>query len=236
MFSKTASLYDLIYSSFKDYSAEAAQIAGLIQSIRPDAKSVLDVACGTGEHARILAERFGYNVDGVDIEPEFVRIAQQKNPKGRFMQADMREFDAGRRYDVVLWLFSAIAYVKTLDGLITTLSHFARHLADNGLILVEPWFTPVAWKPGTLNMVTAEAESLKVCRMGRSEVEGTISKIIFEYLVGDRDGIHHLQEVHELGLFTVEQMKACFEAAGLSVRYDEQGPSGRGLYVASRIA
>lgn len=84
MFSESASLYDLIYSRFKDYEDEASQIDALIKSGHSDASSVLDVACGTGEHARILSERFGYSVDGVDIEGEFVRIAQQKNPKGRF--------------------------------------------------------------------------------------------------------------------------------------------------------
>lgn len=234
MFSESASLYDLIYSRLKDYEDEATQIDALIKSGHSDARSVLDVACGTGEHARILSERFGYSVDGVDVEGEFVRIAQQKNPKGRFWRADMRDFDGGRRYDVVLCLFSSIAYVKRLAGVTEALSNFARHVTDPGLILVEPWFAPDAWKPGTLHMITAESEEMKVCRMSHSDVDGTVSQITFEYLIGRSDGIRRVQETHELGLFTREQMEACFKAAGLHVRYDDTGPSGRGLFVASR--
>lgn len=235
MFSESAELYDLIYSSFKDYETEAAQIAAFIESRHVTARSVLDVGCGTGEHARILSERFGYGVDGLDIEPDFVRIAQQKNPTGRFRQGDMTAFDIGRRYDIVLCLFSSIGYVRTLAGVRETLLNFRRHLAEEGLILVEPWLTPAGWKPGYVHMTTVERDDLKVCRMSHSAVEGTISKITFEYLIGRPDGISRTQEVHELGLFTIEQMVACFEDAGLTVRYEEPGFCGRGLYVASRV-
>lgn len=232
MFSESAALYDLVYSSFKDYGAEAAQVADLIAREHPSAHTVLDVGCGTGEHARLLSERFGYRVDGFDLEPEFARIAQQKNPDGHFWQADMRSFDAGRRYDVVLCLFSSIGYVRTQDAVTQTLGHFRSHLAADGLVLVEPWFTPGAFSPGRLHVVTVETDAVTVCRMGHSWVEDAISHLTFEYLVGSADGIRHVREIHELGLFTREQMCSCFDEAGLEARYEGDGPSGRGLYVA----
>jgi SAM-dependent methyltransferase len=234
MFSESAAVYDLIYQSFKDYDAEAAQIAEYIKSNAPNAQSILDVGCGTGEHARLLAQHYGYHVDGVDIEPEFVRLAREKNPDGQFWQVDMRAFDTGKEYDVVLCLFSSIGYVKTLDGVRATLANFSSHLRDDGLILLEPWFPPEAWNPGRVDMMTAETEGLKVCRMSHSDVQGTLSIVTFEYLLGRPGGIERLQEIHELGLFTVEQMKASFTDAGLSVSYDEGGPSGRGMYVARK--
>lgn len=235
MFTESAELYDLIYSGFKDYEAEAAQIATIVKSKNPRAQVVLDVACGTGEHARLLGERHGYQVDGLDIEPEFVRLAQQKNPGGRFWQADMRTFETEKRYDVILCLFSSIAYVKTIEGVRQTLSRFAAHVTANGLIVVEPWYPPEAWKPGTLYMTTAEAGDLKVCRMSHSDLNGKISTVTFEYIVGRPTGLERMQEVHELGLFTVEQMRSCFAEAGLSVEYDDVGPSGRGLYLATKV-
>ena len=235
MFSESANLYDLIYSGFKDYEAEVAQIAATVKSKHPGARSVLDVACGTGEHARVLGERHGYIVDGLDIEPEFVRLAQQKSPRGRFWQADMRAFDAEKRYDVILCLFSSIAYVKTLDGVRQTLSNFATHITEDGLIVVEPWYPPEAWKPGSLYMTTVETEDLKVCRMSHSDVKGAVSIVTFEYVIGRPTGLSRMREVHELGLFTVDQMRACFADAGLSVEYDDVGPSGRGLYLATKV-
>jgi predicted TPR repeat methyltransferase len=51
MFSASAEFYDLIYSTFKDYEAEAAQMASLLRRLNPRFKTVLDVECGTGDAA-----------------------------------------------------------------------------------------------------------------------------------------------------------------------------------------
>jgi SAM-dependent methyltransferase len=74
MFSASAELYDLLYSTFKDYAGEAARIASLLRLSNPQYQTVFDVACGTGEHARLLAGH-GFAVDGIVLDPAFVRIA-----------------------------------------------------------------------------------------------------------------------------------------------------------------
>ena len=65
MFSRSAEIYDTVYS-FKDYAAEAERVNELIQSRRPGAASLLDVACGTGKHLEQL--RRWYAVEGVDLD------------------------------------------------------------------------------------------------------------------------------------------------------------------------
>src|SRR5262245_44520224 len=49
MFTKTIEYYDLMYS-FKHYDEEANKIRALIRQEHPAPSTVLDVACGTGEH------------------------------------------------------------------------------------------------------------------------------------------------------------------------------------------
>jgi trans-aconitate methyltransferase len=122
MYSATARYYDLIYTRFKNYTDESRNIAALIKTVHPQAKTILDVACGTGEHARILSEMFGYEVDGLDLEADFVSMAAAKNPRGNFYHADMQDFELTKKYEVVMCLFSSIGYAKTLDKVVKSLT------------------------------------------------------------------------------------------------------------------
>lgn len=230
MFSESAEFYDLIYRQFKDYRSEAARVVELIRQRNPTAGTLLDVACGTGEHAHFLIEA-GYSVDGVDIEPRFVELARRKNPDGRFSCQDMAELDLGRVYDAVLCLFSSIGYVRTEDRLQRALRRFADHTVDGGIVIVEPWFQPHDMQDRYFAMNTAETDEVKVCRMARTTLADGISRIEFEYLVGRSEGLERRSEVHELGLFTRQQMEAAFRAAALDVEYDPEGLFGRGLYI-----
>ncbi len=233
MFSESAEFYDLIYRQFKDYRAESTRLVELLREHSPSAMSLLDVACGTGEHARYLGQA-GYSVDGVDIEPTFVELAQRKNPDGRYFCQDMVELELDRTYDAVLCLFSSIGYVRTEIRLRRAIERFANHAVAGGLVVVEPWFKPGDMQDGYFGMQTAETEDVKVCRMARTTLSEGISRVEFEYLVARREGLERRGEVHELGLFTREQMEAAFRDAQLQVEYDPEGLFGRGLYFARK--
>ncbi len=232
MFSASAELYDLIYAGFKDYSAEAAQVATLVRAANPAAMRVLDVACGTAEHARLLTVDHGFTVDGLDLDPGFVRVAHRKLPDASVYQADMMEFQLPGKYDVVLCLFSSIGYLRTLENVQRALGCFRAHLANGGIVVVEPWFAPGVLEPGRILATVAEGKGTTVCRMSHLAIEGRLSRLQFEYLIGTPEGIERAAEDHELGLFRVEEMLECFDGAGLQVTYDPKGLSGRGLYVA----
>jgi SAM-dependent methyltransferase len=233
MFAETPELHDLIYESFKDYPAEAQAVAQLLRKLAPSAKTVLDVACGTWEHARHLQAEHGYVVHGLDIEPAFVELARAKLPNSQFWEGDMTSFDLGVRFDAILCLFSSIGYLCDLKKVELALSRFREHLEPDGLVMVEPWFTPESWNPGRVFVHTAEADGLHVIRMSNSGLEGRVSKLDFHYLIGSTEGIEHRVEHHALGLFTREEMSVCFAAAGYGdVQYDPEGLTGRGLYIA----
>jgi SAM-dependent methyltransferase len=231
MFTASAEFYDLIYSTMKGYRAEAAQISALLRRLNPRCRTVLDVACGTGEHAKLLAA-LGFEVDGLDLDPDFVRIAAQKHAAGRFFAADMRDFHVPHRYDAVICLFSSIGYLEKLGRVTQALRCFREHLADGGVIVVEPWFAPGVLDPGRMSQTTAEADGVRVTRRSRIELEGGLSRIRFEYDITDASGTRHVTEVHELGLFTRDEMLAAFREAQLTVDYDPKGLTDRGLYVA----
>jgi SAM-dependent methyltransferase len=235
MFTASAEYYDHLYSTLKDYASDAAQMTGLLRRVRPGCRTVLDAGCGTGEHARLLANE-GFEVDGLDLDPAFVRIASLKHPAGRFVEADMSDFRLSRRYDAVLCLFSAIGYLETLDRVRRAVRCFREHLTPGGVMIVEPWFAPGAMNPDRVVRNTVDAGDVQVTRVSRVEIEGRLSRLFFDYEITDGAGTRHASEIHVLGLFTHEELLSTFRDAGFTVEFDPVGLTDRGLYIATAAA
>ncbi len=234
-YASMAEYYDLLYTSLKDYEDEASKIDAILRRHGAPVRRVLDVGCGTGLHALSL-RNLGYEVDGLDLEPALVRIAAERNPQGRFWQADMAEFRTERAFDAVLCLFSAIGHVTDVEALRRTLRCFARALTPAGIAVVEPWFEPGVLADAHVGMHTAESDDVKLCRMSRTSIRGNVSTLTFDFLVATPESTRHFTDRHDLGLFSVEQMRGALEEAGFDVEHDPQGLIGRGLYVGRRTA
>jgi len=235
MFTQSAAYYDAIYQAVgKDYAAEVARLRELIDAYkRAPGNSLLDVACGTGAHLTYL--QHAYTVEGLDADPAILQVAKQKFPDVPFHVGDMVDFDLGRTFDIVTCLFSSIGYVKTLPRLQQAIGNFCRHIAPGGLVIVEPWFAPGVLQAGHVHAAFVDQPELKIARMNVTEIEGNRSILNFHYLIATKDGIHHTTERHALGLFTHAEYLAAFQRHGLTVIYDEQGLTGRGLYIGQKL-
>jgi dTDP-3-amino-3,4,6-trideoxy-alpha-D-glucopyranose N,N-dimethyltransferase len=233
MFSQTAQYYDTIYLAMKDYGAEAAKLTAFIHQYRRSAgHRLLDVACGTGLHLSYLKQHF--QVEGLDLDEQLLAMACQRNPDVPLHHADMVNFALGHTFDVVTCLFSAIGYVKTLANLSRAIQCMAQHLLPGGVLLIEPWFTPETWRPGTVHARFIDEPDLKLARINTSFVEGRLSLMDMHYLIGTPEGTEHYVERHELGLFTSDEMTHALTTCGLEVAYDATGLTGRGLYIGQR--
>jgi SAM-dependent methyltransferase len=235
VFSRSAHLYDAVYS-FKDYAAEAERLRGVIEARAPEARTLLDVACGTGMH---LAElRRWYEVEGLDLDPQLLAFARERLPDVPLHEGDMTAFDLGRTFDVVTCLFSSIAYVRTPEGLRAATAVLARHVAPGGLLVVEPWILPEQWKPDFVGAVFVDEPELKVARMNAhgGGLAGDVLVMDFQYLVGTPERVEHFIERHEVGMFTKDQYLDAVRDAGLDAEWDDEGLIGRGLVLGRRGA
>jgi dTDP-3-amino-3,4,6-trideoxy-alpha-D-glucopyranose N,N-dimethyltransferase len=224
VFERSVELYDLIYSD-KDYEGEAKWVRDAVQKRCPDARRLLDVACGTGSH--LAALQSGFASEGVDSSPQFVNLARKRSGVP-VHQGDMDGLDLGKQFDAVICMFSSIGYSTNLDDAITSM---ARHLYPGGVLIVEPWFTPDEWMTGSVQVLVREDDGLRVIRMSRSSVEGRASVIEMHHLVGTSSTIEHFVEIHRMTLFGVDQYESAFRRAGLSYELVQPGPSGRGALI-----
>lgn len=234
MYNRSAAIYDAIYRAMgKDYEGEARKVEAFIQQYKTsDGNLLLDVGCGTGGHIAALRQKF--QLEGLDTSESMLAEARAKYPDVHFHQADMADFQLGHAFDAIICLFSAIGYAQTLPRLSQTMCAFARHLRPGGVALVEPWFGPGILHTDRVYAAFVDEPELKVARMNINRVEGRLSFLDFQYLVGTPDGIETYCETHTLGIFTDDEYRQAFKDAGMRVQHDETGLDGRGLYIGLR--
>ena len=95
MFSSSAEYYDLVYGK-KDYQGETDRLRGLFRRFVPDGRTILDIACGTGEHLRLLPD---YQVAGIDLDRAYV-IAYALGSALTVPASTIALFDQGASPDV----------------------------------------------------------------------------------------------------------------------------------------
>ena len=163
MFTKSQAFYEAIYDARgKDYAAEAAWLRAAIGVAVPNAKRLLDVACGTGAHLRILHRHFA--VEGIDADPVMIAIARERLPGIPFRIGRMQDLHVDEPFDVVMCLFSSIGYVADEAELRATFERFAAAAAPGGMVIVEPWVRPEDWRDGWMDATFVDRPSLKIAR------------------------------------------------------------------------
>ena len=113
---------------------------------------------------------------------------------------------------------------------------FRQHLEPEGLLFIEPWFAPGVLEEGRVFRQTGVHNGMTVERISRTEVAGRVSRLHFTYQIETPTGTQHATEIHQLGLFTADEMRVIFHDAGFRAEFDEVGLTGRGLWTARRVA
>jgi SAM-dependent methyltransferase len=233
VYAEHADLYDQIHS-FLDYPEAAQKICAVVDKFNPSASTLLDVGCGSGRHIEHLQSRF--RGAGLDIDPALLATARQRlGPEVELYEADMADFALDRRFDVVTCLFGAITFLLTLEKFGRSIAAMARHLAPGGVLLVEPWLSPTQYWRNHIKLNVSEAPNRKIAWMYVGREEANIVTNEIHYLVGEPNGVTHFTQVQQHRLYSDDDYRAAFAAAGLTtVHYDPKGFFGYGLYAALR--
>lgn len=77
---------------------------------------VLDICCGTGQLAALLADQ-GLRVTGLDGSEKMLEFARQNAPEAEFVLADARDFHLPAEYDAAVSTFDSLNHILELDDL-----------------------------------------------------------------------------------------------------------------------
>ncbi len=100
-----------------DYPARARYIDSLIKARKPDAESLVDLACGTGSMTLELAN-MGYSAMGVDMSEEMLSKAVQK-ASGRvlFVRGRLEELELHSPCDAFVCTLDSLNHIDSRDNL-----------------------------------------------------------------------------------------------------------------------
>lgn len=217
MYKQLAKYYDKIYSS-KDYKSECDKIHSLIKEFKKSkGKEMLDVACGTGNHIQYLKKY--YNITGIDLDKEMLKVAKKKFRDVKFRNSDMRKFDLKKKYDIIVCLFAAISHMTNKTQLRKAIKNFSGHLKHGGILILESFITPDSFTLNFVHAVYINEPDLKIYRVNTTRRKDNIALIDFHVLVADKKGVKYITENHKLAMYEHKDFLDIMKSAGLKSMY-----------------
>ena len=95
---------------------------------------VLDLGCGWGDFSNYLQKR-GFDVTGIDLDPDNLKTAKNKNKNIRFILADITKLHLKEKYDTIL-LLGVLDYLVNVEP-VEFLSGLKGLLNKGGRILLQ---------------------------------------------------------------------------------------------------
>ena len=215
-----ARFYDLVYAE-KPYGSEARFVADELLREGVETGMLLEVACGSGRHAREL-QALGFEVTGVDYSPDLLAVARERSDGIEFEEQDMRALDLqGRRFHAVTCLFDSIGYPQSDEGVTAALGGIRRHLTDDGAAAIEFLHAPALLSGSSPVRVRRweTPDGGELLRVSETELDRERSVMHVEYdvvhLAADRTWERE-RETQSNRFFTVDEMLGLMKSAGFS--------------------
>ena len=191
--------------------AEAEKAVALVADVLAgrQLRRVLDLACGTGRHARYLGSRWW--TSGVDLSEVLLRIARRNGTPARLVRADIRQLPYRESsFDLVVNLFTSFGYFDTDEEHDVVLRDLSRVITKDGTFVID-------YLNARLVRVTLVSSDEKIIGGKRVEQKREISadgRYVVKRINIKSDGRGFVERVR---LFSVGDLSAMLERAGFEV-------------------
>lgn len=204
--------YDIIGKFYDeimgDQSGTAKKIRKLIEEHNQNARSLLEVACGTGTLMKHLCKR--YEVVGVDISPIMLAMTHHKFRHVTLYQNSMTDFSLNQKFDAIICMNDSINHLLKFSEWTKTFSNVKRHLNKNGVFIfdinTEHKLNALSEQPP---IVHEFGKNLLITNVVRSRSTYKWHLRIFEYLNKNRY-IEHEEILYEKA-FPLQKIKDALE-------------------------
>lgn len=215
-----ASIYDDLYND-KDYNAECNLIQRIFEQYGSNhIKTILDLGCGTGNHALPLAEQ-GFEVTGVDCSQEMINKAQSKNTPCTFYLGDIRQFNANRKSDAVLMMFAVLGYQLENADVLAALKTARCHLNPGGLLIFDVWYGPavLAQRPtDKVKIISTKSKKIIRAASGDLDIRRQICTVRYHiWQLNDNMLTAETQEEHQMRFFFPKELEFLVQTAGFKL-------------------
>ena len=217
--------YDAFYRD-KDYGAECTLVETLAaQQGVTDAMRILDLGCGTAQHAVVLAAR-GHDVVGVDLSVHMLDGARRRAAAAnvsnlRLLQGDVRSLRLGSEFDMVLLMFAVLGYQVTDEDVRETFETARTHLRPGGLLIFDVWNGPAVEKIGPSQRVrTIPLDGMDLIRRAAGTLDVDKHVCTVDYELEWKAGKTQLQrdrERHQMRYFFESELRVLARDAGLAI-------------------
>jgi SAM-dependent methyltransferase len=228
VFGNYAHYYDLLYRD-KDYAKEADYVDKLIKNHAPKAGTIIELGCGTGNHAVCLVKK-GYILHGVDVSDTMLQKARTRltvPPRGeasRFtcQKGDIRSVRVKKQFDAAISLFDVMSYQNENSDIMATLETAKFHLKKKGLLLFNCWYGPAVFseKP-SVRIKKAHGKGIEVVRIAEPEmlVNKNCVDVAYTLFVKNTEtgSVHEIKERHRMRYFFLPEMRYFLIQAGFEL-------------------
>ena len=221
--------YDLIYRD-KDYARETVYLRALIERFSPATQDVLELGCGTGKHATLLAQS-GLNMTGVERSEQMIAAAENLHDNVKIVHGDARSVRLGTEFDTVLSLFHVVSYQTTNDDVAKIFETASTHLRKDGLFIFDVWYGPAVLRQlPAPRLKQMEDDRTDVRRIADPKVDFNRNLVEVNYAIAVTDKssgrVEQLNECHRMRYFFAPEIDLFASSAQMDVIHSEQWLDG----------